>query len=459
MKASPIVLLVDDEAIVAKDLEFSLRRFGYTVSGTASTGAEAISQTESQRPDVVLMDIRLKGDMDGVDAARQIRTRHDVPIIYLTAYADDTTLARAGETSPYGYLVKPYQEKELHATIETALHRHQIERQIKREERRCRALIEAIPQLVFIADSSGQASFFNRRWFDYTGLPTEESQGEGWLDAVHAYDLARVREVWSQSVRTGSPLELECGLRSADGQYRWHLIRAVTGEDTDGTIRWFATCTDIEEERRREAALRRSEAHKRAIIESSLDCIITVDHDGKITDFNSAAEHTFGLSRTEVLGRHVGDTIIPSRLREPTMGELAQFVGSASSTVRWHRTELTVTNANGTEFPAELCIVQAPVVGRPVYTWFLRDITDRRRAEALREEFIRQLREAVVRGRKSDWMLPVCASCRRVRDDKDDWMDLNEFLRVNEEKLFTHGLCPSCANELYPGLLQSPIAE
>jgi signal transduction histidine kinase len=118
------ILIVEDESIVALDLQNHLRLSGYTVSGVVSCGAEAIRQAEETQPDLVLMDIKLQGSMDGVEAAEEIRARLDIPVVYLTAYADDRMLERAKVTEPFGYLLKPFEGRELQVTIELALYKH-----------------------------------------------------------------------------------------------------------------------------------------------------------------------------------------------------------------------------------------------------------------------------------------------------------------------------------------------
>ncbi|MDD3041456.1 MAG: response regulator [Methanosarcinaceae archaeon] len=125
------ILVVEDELIVAMGIKKMLKILGYTVTGIASSGEDAISKAESTFPDLVLMDVMLKGDIDGIKAAEAIRKIIDIPIIYLTAYSDSKVLERAKKTSPYGYIVKPFDEKDLHSSIEMALYKHGNE--IKRE--------------------------------------------------------------------------------------------------------------------------------------------------------------------------------------------------------------------------------------------------------------------------------------------------------------------------------------
>ena len=127
------ILVVEDESIVAKDIQNSLRKLGYNVPAIISTGEEAIVAAEQHKPDLIMMDIMLKGELSGIEAADQIRQKFDIPVIYLTAYADESTLAKAKVTEPYGYIIKPFKEIDLHTTIEMALYKHGKESEMRKE--------------------------------------------------------------------------------------------------------------------------------------------------------------------------------------------------------------------------------------------------------------------------------------------------------------------------------------
>lgn len=132
MRQDPVILVVEDEGIIARSIQTILTENGFRVPAIVSSGEEAIKKAEELRPDLVLMDIVLSGALDGIGAAEQIHARFDIPIVYLTAYADHETIERAKLTRPYGYVVKPFTENELHAAIELALYRHLMEQQAGR---------------------------------------------------------------------------------------------------------------------------------------------------------------------------------------------------------------------------------------------------------------------------------------------------------------------------------------
>jgi len=137
------ILIVEDESIVAKDIQQSLKKLGYEVLGVCSTGEDAVVKAEQTKPSLVMMDIMLKGEMSGIDAAEQIRQKLDIPIIFLTAYADSSTLSKAKVTEPYGYIIKPFKEIDLQTNIEIALYKHEKTSETKKERDFLYSLVEA----------------------------------------------------------------------------------------------------------------------------------------------------------------------------------------------------------------------------------------------------------------------------------------------------------------------------
>jgi CheY-like chemotaxis protein len=131
------ILIVEDENIIALNIKKKLKSFGYAVPAIVSTGEEAVKMAEIISPDLILMDIMLKGDMDGVKAAEEIKKRFSIPVIYLTAYSDDKVLDRAKVTEPYGYIVKPFKAIDLRSNIEMALYRHSMQKSTDNERASC----------------------------------------------------------------------------------------------------------------------------------------------------------------------------------------------------------------------------------------------------------------------------------------------------------------------------------
>jgi len=155
------ILVVEDEVLVARDIKLRLTRMGYEVPAVVGKGREAVSKTLQLKPDLVLMDINLRDDMDGVEAAKQIRSQYEVPIIFCTAYSNDETLERAKITEPYGYVLKPFDDRELEINIEIALYKHRVEKDLSDTRQRLDATLTNVNDGVIAADLEGQIYVLN----------------------------------------------------------------------------------------------------------------------------------------------------------------------------------------------------------------------------------------------------------------------------------------------------------
>jgi PAS domain S-box-containing protein len=176
------ILIVEDEGILALDIQQRLARLGYPLPDIASTGKEAIQKAAEGCPDLILMDIMLPGEIDGVTAAEMIHARSDIPVIYITAYADEDTLRRAKITEPYGYIVKPFKERELHITIDMALYKSKMERKLRESEKRWATTLKSIGDGVIATDRGGLVTFMNAVAEGLTGWKLEEILGRKLTD-------------------------------------------------------------------------------------------------------------------------------------------------------------------------------------------------------------------------------------------------------------------------------------
>jgi PAS domain S-box-containing protein len=243
-----------------------------------------------------------------------------------------------------------------------------------------------------MADSNGSIFWFNRRWYEFTGTTLREMQGWGWTKVHHPDHVDRVVERIRHSWETGEAWEDTFPLRGRDGQFRSFLSRALPIRDEQGSVVcWFGTNTDVtaqleaEQERERLLASERS-ARQRAegILETALDGIITIDDEGRIRDFNPAAQRMFGRSRADAVGQEVAELIIPPRFRDSHRRGFAHFLATGKGQVLNTRTDLTALRADGTEFPVEVGVTRISASHPSLTTGYIRDVTEIRQNEKRR---------------------------------------------------------------------------
>ena len=322
------ILVVEDESIVALHIKSTLESAGYTVPALASSGEEAIQRAADTHPDLVLMDIKLRGPMDGIQAAEQIRTRFNIPVIYLTAFADEATLQRAKITEPFGYLLKPFEEPELQISIEMALHKHQMERRLQESKRWLATTLRSIGDAVIATDAAGRIKFMNPMAEALTGWSQSEALGEHLsqvFDIVSEQGDSSTRDPVSKAIQEGVTVHLA-----------HHLLITRNGKEVP-----------------------------------------------------------------------IGDNAAPIR------DEVGNIIGAVL---------------------------------------VFRDISERVQAEKAREELITELQEALAQVKTLSGLLPICASCKKIRNDQGYWQQVEDYIREHSEAEFSHGLCPDCARKLYPEL-------
>ena len=183
------ILVVEDENIIATDIKDCLEHLGYSVPAIATTGAEAIAKATELSPDLILMDIRLKGDMDGIQAAEQIWGRMHIPIVYATGFSDRDTLERAKLTRPFGYILKPIEEQELYAAIETALHQYRANQQIQKREQWLTSVLRDIGDGVIVVDRHSRVQLLNLVAETLTGWKQEDALGKPLSDVFKIVDF------------------------------------------------------------------------------------------------------------------------------------------------------------------------------------------------------------------------------------------------------------------------------
>lgn len=245
VEKGPAILIVEDESLVAIHLEDRLTKIGYEVCGMSDSAAEAVAIALARPPDLVLMDIHLHGERDGIDAAAEIRKIVDVPVIFVTAHADDATLKRAGVTEPFGYVLKPFDERELKATIEIALYRKRTEQRLRKVEQWLSATLGSIGDGVIATDAFGQIKFINAIGEAITGWSREMALGRHFYDVfvVQKGEGPPLTDLLDRATVDGLAIALEEGhcLRTHDGKHVALDDSIAPIREKDGTLTGYVT--------------------------------------------------------------------------------------------------------------------------------------------------------------------------------------------------------------------------
>ncbi len=268
------LLVVEDESIVAMDIKHRAEGLGYRVVGMAASGEEAIELARKEKPDLVLMDIVLKGEMDGIQAADVIKEELNIPVVYLTAYSDEKTLNRAKLTGPFGYIIKPFEDRELHSAIEVALYKHKMDSKLQESEERYRALIERSPDYIMLLDSESRIILVNRAFEKLTGLRRDMLKGKR-VSILQKKGFISEKTLASLSELNGSEKTFEAEFFDLKGERRFIEVHAASIETATerGLIQVIGhDITDrIEAEKKREELIReRSKAELYGFVVSAV---------------------------------------------------------------------------------------------------------------------------------------------------------------------------------------------
>jgi PAS domain S-box-containing protein len=252
---------------------------------------------------------------------------------------------------------------------------------LKKSETRLWRVIDTIPTLVWSMLPDGSNEFLSKRWHEYTGLSPEESHGWGWQAAFLPEDLPPLLERWQELLISGEPGEIEARLRRYDGVYRWFLIRVSPFRDETGTIaRWYGTTTDIDDRKRAEEELKRSEARYRVVVETASDAVVSINESGTIILANPATSRIFGYNSEKLIGKPL-TVLMPGAMRNLHKAGFKRYMETGARHLNWLGTELIALRANGEEFPVEVSFGEMTVDQRKVFTGFIRDISEKKRSE------------------------------------------------------------------------------
>jgi len=318
------ILIVEDEAIIAMGLKGNLQSLGYEVTSIVNTGDKAIEKAEEDKPDLILMDIRIKGEMDGIDTAEVIRNRFGIPVIFSTAYLDQERIERAKITMPFGYVLKPIQERDLKVTLEMALYvakadikRKRIEDDLRSSERRFQLAMDATSDGLFDWNIKTNEIYFNPGYFTMLGYGANElpSTFESYQSLLHPEDAIRTEDNLKNFLASDvSNNSIEIRLKSKSNDWIWVLSRGkIVEHDEDGNpSRMVGINININERKRDEELLRFEKDRKNQYLDVAGVLLIALDVSGNVTLINPKGCEILGYKQSDIIGRNWFDDLLPS---------------------------------------------------------------------------------------------------------------------------------------------------
>ncbi len=375
------ILIVEDDRIVAEDIKRCLTKQGFSVSAIVSSGEAALKQMAENLPDLVLMDIMLEGQMNGTQAAEKIRSQYNIPVVYLTAYADEETLEKAKLTEPFGYIIKPFEDRELNSVIEIALYKQKMETKLKASREWFSTTLKSIGDAVIATDPHGQVVFMNPVAESLTGWHQEESRGKPLSEIfpiIHDETGEAAQNPVARVIKDGLVVGLanHTALIARDGT---RIAIDDSGApiisdkgDLTGVVLVFR---DVRAQREARQLVQQSEERYRNLFNTVSDAIMIFDAETqKLIDANDAASALYGYSREEFLELKVTDI---SAEPEKSARAIKRILAGDISKIllRYHKKK------NGTSFPVEITNGKMTLAGRTAVYGIMRDITERQTAE------------------------------------------------------------------------------
>lgn len=292
---------MEDDAIESMDIKSTLESFGYEVPYTASRGEEAVEKAKKEIPDLILMDIVLKGNIDGIEAANEIKEL-DIPLIFLTAHSEDATVQKAKLTGPYGYLIKPYDPSELKYAIELALYKNQMEKKLKESEKRYKSIVETANEGIWGADADFNITYVNPKIAEMLGYSTEEMLGKHVTFFMFEEDFPD-REKHVEKRIKGHPETYERRFRHKNGSEVSTIVSVTALMDDKGDFAGtFSMFTDITDRKKMEKELLSSQKQLKDIIDGSPILQFVIDKNHHVIYWNQAIADYSGIPPEDIIG-------------------------------------------------------------------------------------------------------------------------------------------------------------
>jgi PAS domain S-box-containing protein len=296
------ILIVEDETVEAMNLKTSLQLMGYNVLAIASRGDEAVEKAKKLKPDLILMDVILKGDMDGIEAAEIVK-KLKIPVIYITALPDDATVNRALLSEPYGYLIKPFDDRKLKVSIEVALYKNQMEKKVKKSNKGFyKVIFENTGTSTVIIEEDMTLSLVNTEFSQLTGYSKKEIEGKlNWTEFFASDDLPMMKEFHAlrRINPDDAPRNYEARLITRNKDIRTVYLTVAL---LPGTKKSMASIVDLTELQRSKKEIEKSKKKFKTIFENAAEAMILFDRYGTILEANDKIEEISGFKKEEIIG-------------------------------------------------------------------------------------------------------------------------------------------------------------
>lgn len=378
------VLIVEDESIVAKDIQNKLEDLDHDVVGIVSAGEKVVNAVRDLNPDLVLMDIRLEGEMDGIQASEELKQFFDLPVVFLSSYSNVNTLKRAKIAEPYGYLLKPYEDRELSVAIDLAIYKHSVERRVKDERRRFEEILISLPESIITTDPRGKIVYMNPEAEKLFGCSAAEASGQ---------PIYRIIDVQNSSIE--DIIEIYIRKIYLSGQKMIlpgkNLLVNKIGEtfEVNGTVSPLGDGIGLLNgllftfsvqcgEQSVDDCRKQSELTMQSIIIASMEPLIQTNERGQITLFNPAAERLFQYDQNDVLNKSI-NILFAEKNVSFNLPVLDHYFDNGKG---WYgkvknQSEFKLVKKDGTFVNAEISVAGGKHLEKRFYVVTIHDLTDR----------------------------------------------------------------------------------